>query len=151
MVQDKISPNAGRTRIKIGLYSALKMQVLIADDQRDVRSALRLLLEHQAEDCIIIEAADSESLLADAAGLSPDIIIIDAELKGIRLKKDPQSVRSFQNVVAELRELCPDARIVALTSRPDLHKLTEGSRVDVLISKADPPEALLDAIQKLCC
>lgn len=127
------------------------MQVLIADDQRDVRSALRLLLEHQAEDCIIIEAADSESLLADAAQRSPDIIIIDAELKGILLKNDPQSVRSFQNVIAELRVLCPDTRIVALTSRPDLHKLTEGSRVDVLISKADPPEALLDAIQKLCC
>ncbi len=127
------------------------MQVLIADDQRDVRSALRLLLEQQVEDCIIIEAADRESLLADAGQSSPDIIIIDAELKGILLKKDPHNVRSFQNVVADLRTLCPDARIVALTSRPDLYKLTEKSRADVLISKADPPEALLDVIQKLCC
>ncbi len=135
----------------MGLYSVIKMHVLIADDQRDVRSALRLLLEQQAADCTIAEAADRESLLAGAGCISPDIIILDAELKGILQKNDPQSARSFGNAIAELRALCPDVIVVALTSRPDLHKNMEKSRADVLISKADPPEALLDVIQKLCC
>lgn len=127
------------------------MRVLIADDQRDVRSALRLLFQQQAEDCTIIEAVDRDSLLADAGRTSPDIIILDAELKGILLKSDAHNVSSFRNVVAELRRLCPGASVIALTSRPDLHKLKEKSHADAIISKADPPETLLDVIQKLCC
>lgn len=127
------------------------MRILIADDQREVRSALRLVLEQQSEDCSISEAKDRESLLTEAARVTPDIIIVDAELEGIVLKNNPQDERSFQNAVTDLRSLCPDAKLVALTSRPDLRKVAEKCRVDALISKADPPEALLDVIRNYCC
>jgi two-component system response regulator DesR len=127
------------------------MRILIADDQREVRSALRLVLEQQSEDCSISEARDRDSLLTEAARITPDIIIVDAELEGIVLTNNPQDRRSFQNAVTGLRSLCPDAKLVALTSRPDLRKVAEKCNVDVLISKADPPEVLLDVIRNYCC
>lgn len=127
------------------------MHILIADDQREVRSALRLVLEQQSGDCWITEVADRESLLAEAKRITPDIIILDAELDGFMLKNEKQDARSFQNAVADLRTSCPEAKLVALTSRPDLRRMPENCRVDVLISKADPPETLLNVIDSYCC
>lgn len=127
------------------------MQILIADDQKEVRSALRLLLEQQAEGCSIYEATNRDCLLSEAGRLNPDIIILDAELPGFVLKKNPEDLKSLQAAIADLRFLCPDARLVVLTSRPDLHKPGEPCQADILISKADPPEALLRAIDILCC
>ncbi|MGW8250845.1 MAG: response regulator [Anaerolineales bacterium] len=127
------------------------MRILIADDQREVRSALRLMLEQQSGDCMVTEVTDRESLLAEARRITPDIIILDAELHGFILKNDTMDVRSFQNAVSDLRSSCPEAKLVALTSRPDLRKMSENCRVDILISKADPPETLIEVIDSYCC
>jgi DNA-binding NarL/FixJ family response regulator len=135
----------------LALYSAIEMRILIADDQREVRSALRLVLEQQAGDCLITEVVDRESLLAEARRIKPDIIIVDAELGGFILKNDTQDVRSLQSAIADLRSSCPNAKVVALTSRPDLRKMSEKCLADVLISKADPPETLINVINSYCC
>lgn len=127
------------------------MKIIIADDQAGVRSALRFLVEQQARGCVIIEAADEESLLSEAEHGCPDIILLDAELEGFLTKEDTHNVNSIQSLMSDLRTLCPEVKVVALTSRPDLRRLVNTYQADVLISKADPPEALLDAIQSLCC
>lgn len=50
------------------------MQVLLADDQAKVRSALRLLLEHQPKIEILGEAVDATSLMGWVRAAHPDLV-----------------------------------------------------------------------------
>ena len=58
------------------------MNILLADDQPQVRSALRLLLEQELEVQIAGEAANALDLLLQAKTVHPDAILVDWELPG---------------------------------------------------------------------
>jgi DNA-binding NarL/FixJ family response regulator len=126
------------------------MKVLIADDQLGVRSALRFLLEQEKGDCVVAEVADGESLLSQAARLCPDVILLDAELAGLTLQRSRQDARSLQGVLSDIRALCPKVKVIALTSRPEMRQMAKNCQADVLISKTDPPETLVEIIHELC-
>jgi len=53
------------------------MEVLLADDQAKVRSALRLLLEHQTNVKILGEAVDTTGTLDWVKAASPDLVLLD--------------------------------------------------------------------------
>jgi DNA-binding NarL/FixJ family response regulator len=126
------------------------MKVLIADDQVGVRSALRLLMEEQSSDCMISEVADSESVFSMVENSCPDIVLLDAELPGFSVERDPQKDRSLQEAICQLRALCPTVKVIVLTSRGELRSVAKMCDADILISKAEPPEALLAAVRSLC-
>ena len=56
------------------------MRILIADDQPNVRSALRLLLEQDPDVHIVAEVADSNGLLKQVGKNCPDLVLLDWEL-----------------------------------------------------------------------
>ena len=115
-------------------------QILLADDNSDLRSALRLLLETRFELNLIIEARDMEHVLAQVEDSRPDCIIFDWEIPG----------RPIRERVKVLRTLVPDLMIIVTSARPEAKEeaLLEGA--DDFISKSDPPVKILDAIQKCC-
>jgi CheY-like chemotaxis protein len=55
------------------------MQILLADDNNEIRAALRLLLEEFGESDIL-EAADQAQVLAAVERNSVDIVLLDWEL-----------------------------------------------------------------------
>ena len=57
-------------------------RILLADDNQDLRSALRLLLETRLRLDLVIEARDMEHVLAQVEEARPDCIILDWELPG---------------------------------------------------------------------
>jgi DNA-binding NarL/FixJ family response regulator len=59
------------------------MQILLADDQKKVRSALRLLLEQQPDLEILGEAVDTTGLLDWVRAAHPDLVLLDWELPGL--------------------------------------------------------------------
>jgi DNA-binding NarL/FixJ family response regulator len=126
------------------------MKVLIADDQSGVRSALRFLLEQEKNDCVVTEVADGDSLLSQAARICPDVILLDAELAGLTIQSKKQSAQSLPNILLDIRALCPRVKVIALTSRPELHHMKENCQADILINKTDPPETLVKIIRDLC-
>lgn len=109
------------------------VRVVVADDHRDVRDALRLLLEHEPETCIPGEAADAGQLLAGVGRWRPDLVLLDWELPGM----------AAEAVLGELRALCPRASIVALSGRPEARAASLAAGADAFVSKADPPERLV--------
>lgn len=115
------------------------MRVLIADDQPEVRSALRLLLEQDGEITVVGEAGGAGSLLGTVESLCPDVVLLDWELPG----QDPSALLGL------LRHACPRARAVALSGRPEARcpALTAGAFA--FASKGEPPERLL-AILSTC-
>lgn len=110
-----------------------KKTIFLAEGERHVLEALRLVFEQQTDFEMIGEARSAEGLLAHACKLSPDAILLDWDLPGFHP----------QRLIPALRECCPTAKLVALSVKPEHEKLTREYGLDGFISKQLPPEAFL--------
>ena len=116
------------------------MRVLLADDQSKVRSALRLVLEQQPGVSILGEAVDVTGLLDWVKAACPDVVLLDWELPGLGVAR----------LLPALRELCPGLAVIALSVRPEARRAALDAGVDAFVSKGDPPERLLAAVNDCC-
>ena len=105
------------------------MRLFLADDQRDVRSALRLLLEQEPDMEVAGEAAGADELLAQLPLAGCDVLLVDWDLPGL----DPC------RLLAALRGAA--VHVVALTTSPLSVPIVASVR------KSDPPQRLLEAIR----
>jgi DNA-binding NarL/FixJ family response regulator len=115
------------------------MRVILADDQAKVRSALRLLLEHQPDVEILGEAADTTGLLDCVKVVCPDLVLLDWELPGL----------ATIALLPLLERLCPALRVIALSVRPESRKAALDAGADAFVCKGDPPERLLIAMDEI--
>lgn len=122
------------------------MRVLIADDQPEVRSALTLLLGQEAGLIVVGEAGDAAQALELATGQVPDLMLLDWELPGLRAAQNPAG--SGQRLLPALRARCPNLKVVALSGRPEARRAALTAGVDAFVSKGDPPERLLAAVDR---
>jgi DNA-binding NarL/FixJ family response regulator len=145
------------------------MQILVADHQPRVRFGLRVFLERQPGLTVVGEATSAEELLAQAEVTGPDLILLDWELPGYvfgppgpdsstpsvrRLVEgvkglaggDP-SASSGQVLLSALRAVRPDLPVIVLSGRSEMRRAALGAGSDAFVSKCDPPERLLAAIQ----
>jgi DNA-binding NarL/FixJ family response regulator len=113
------------------------MRVLLADDRARVRSALRVLLEQLVGIEVVGEAAEVKGLLTQVKMTSPNLVLLDWELPGLRRN----------GALSTLRQLGPDLCVIALSGRPESRHAALAAGVDAFVSKGDPPERLLDAIE----
>lgn len=109
------------------------IDILLADDQPEVRSALRLLLEQEPLVRIIGEAETAPQMLDAVRQVHPDAILVDWELPGL----------SLADGLPAVRRICPLARIIALSSHPEARQAALRSGADAFACKGDPPEQLL--------
>lgn len=112
------------------------MRILIADDQTNVRSALRLLLEQASNIEVVGEVADATSLLLLLETRRPDLLLLDWELPGL----------PADHLLRLLRFEQPHLQVLALSSRPEAQQEADSAGVDGFVSKGDPPEAVLTAL-----
>jgi DNA-binding NarL/FixJ family response regulator len=127
---------ARKTGAKAETGRRSKVQILVADDQAEVRSALRLLLEQEPGIEIAGEAGDSAAMLAFAIAAAPDLLLLDWELPGC----------SAEHSLSILRSHCPQTTVIALSGRLGAREAAMAAGVDEFISKAEPPERLLRTI-----
>lgn len=112
------------------------MRVILADDQPEVRSALRLLLEEKPGITIIAEASTSKELLSQARVGCPDLLLLDWELP----------VSEPEELVKLLHQICPQLSIIALSSRPQMRPTALKTGIRYFVCKSEPPEQLLMAL-----
>ncbi len=115
------------------------MKILIADDEPRVRSALRLVLEHQPHTQVAGEAGSGAGLLATLITACPDLVLVDWELPGL----------PTPGLVQSIRNLCPTVLIVAMSSRPESYRAALAAGADAFVSKGDPPDRLLATLRIL--
>jgi DNA-binding NarL/FixJ family response regulator len=117
------------------------MKILLADDNPEVRSALRLRLEQEATmtGITVLEASNTESLIEHLIGDCPIIILLDWELSG----------RNGVDHLMMLRSHCPEMRVIALSSKYEARQEALAAGVDAFISKAEPPERILFTLSQL--
>ena len=112
------------------------MRILVADDEPNVRYALRSLMDERPEYRIVAEAVDAEKLLAQTEAACPDLVLLDWELAGL----------AADDMRVTLRKLCPDLWIIVLSGRPEERVAALAAGADAFVSKMDYPEQLLAVI-----
>ena len=115
-----------------------RMRVLLADAQPKVRFALKVLLERQTDLLVAGEAVDTEDLLAQTRSICPDLVLLAWDLPGLEATV----------LLPSLRDLCPGVIIIALSGRPEARRVALAAGVDAFVSKSDPPEHLMRAIER---
>jgi DNA-binding NarL/FixJ family response regulator len=112
------------------------MRVIVADDQIEVRSALRLLLEEKAGISLISEASDETTLLTMAVYQKPDLIILDWELNS----------RKPGDIVEKLKNRHADIALIVLSSRPQVRAAAMRAGACGFVCKSEPPESILKTL-----
>jgi two-component system invasion response regulator UvrY len=116
----------------------MSQRIFLADDELNVRQALRLLLE-QAGFTVVGEARNVESLLDQVCAFPPDVILTDWELPGLMA----------QRLMITLRGYCPETKVIALSVRPDARPNALAVGVDAFVSKGNPSDELLAALRSI--
>lgn len=115
------------------------MRVLLADDQLNVRSALRLLLEQEMEFQVVGETADATGLLLAVAEKAPDLVLLDWELPGL----------PAEQLLRLLQFERPFLKIIAMSGRPEAEQLALAAGVDAFLSKSGPSNLALEIVRSL--
>lgn len=113
------------------------MRILLAAEQILERSALQILLKQEPKLYVVGEASDAESLLAQAQALTPDLVLVDFELPGLR----------EHDLISTLYREFPSMQIVALSGFPEMRSTAQGVGIDGFASKTDPPGVLIALLQ----
>ena len=123
------------------------MRIFLADDQARVRSALRLLLEHEPGLRVVGETDKVDGLLAQLKAVKPDLILLDWELP------DPSvayaSPDPGRRILSVLRSHYPYLQVIALSGRPEARQAALAAGADAFVSKGDPPERLLSTLRTI--
>jgi DNA-binding NarL/FixJ family response regulator len=115
------------------------MRVIVADDQIEVRSAIKLLLEEKAGIQVVGEARDSETLMQSVMAIQPDVVILDWELAEA---KPGEAMNA-------LRQAKPHLSVIVLSSHPQVRSAALKAGASVFVCKSDPPESLLKALHQV--
>ena len=113
------------------------MRILLADSQPKVRFAMRVLLERQPGLKVMGEAANAEDLLNQTQMICPDVVLLAWSLPGV----------AADDFLSALRGVCPDLFVIVLSGRPEARRAALDAGADAFVSKTDPPEYLLMAIE----
>jgi DNA-binding NarL/FixJ family response regulator len=115
------------------------IRVLLAEDHETVRHGLRLLIDGQADMCVIAEAATGSTAVARARALHPDVVVMDVTMP------------DMNGLIAAgaLRDAEPPVAIVALTRHQDEAYVQEMLRAGAFayVLKQSPSTELLNAIR----
>ncbi|MFB7711717.1 response regulator [Streptomyces sp. NPDC056105] len=120
---------------------AKSVRVLLAEDQGMMRGALALLLGLEEDIEVVAQVARGDAIVGSALETRPDVALLDIELPG----------RSGLDAAADLREQCPDCRVLILTTfgRPGyLRRAMEAGAAGFLV-KDGPVEDLAEAVRRV--
>jgi len=116
-------------------------KILIVDDHRAIRSALRRLLESRPDYLVCGEAEHGREAIEKLRECSPDAVILDISMP----------VMNGLETAKVLRSMLPHVRILMFTSfvHPKLSETALAAGADEVLAKSSSPNAVLTALVKL--
>lgn len=119
----------------------MKIRILLADDHRIMRQALRALLEREKEIDVVAEAGNGQEVLDLAVRFAPDLVIMDVGMPGLN------GIEATKQLLARQ----PAIKVIALSAYSDrrfvLGMLEAGASGYII--KAAAGEELIRAIHSV--
>lgn len=117
------------------------IRVLLVDDHAVVREGYRRLIEKHDGIEVVAEAADAASGYVAFKTSKPDVVIADISMPG----------RGGIDLVRQIRQLDPHARILMFTMHADATYAQQTFRAGArgYITKSSPPDTLVSAIRSV--
>jgi DNA-binding NarL/FixJ family response regulator len=117
----------------------MTIRVLLADDDKLLRSGLALILGTAADLQVVAEAGDGIEAVEQALATGPDVVLMDVRMPGI------DGIEATARLVAAR----PDTKILILTTFPDDEYVSGALRAGAsgFLLKRATPERLLDAVR----
>jgi DNA-binding NarL/FixJ family response regulator len=117
------------------------VRVIVADSTAKVRFALGVMLRQRAGVELVGEAIDAQDLLKQVREMTPDIVLLDWKLRG------PPA----QDTLGAVRACCPGTYLIVLSYRPESRAEAMAAGAHAFVSKVDPPDRLVAAIEAALC
>jgi two-component system, NarL family, nitrate/nitrite response regulator NarL len=120
------------------MESHARIRVLLADDHRIVREALRMVLATECE--VVAEASDGEQAVAFAAQLKPQVVVMDLAMPGIG------GLSAAHRIAIE----APSCKVLVLSQYDDEEYVLEAlgdARCAGYVVKTDAAAELLTAVR----
>jgi DNA-binding NarL/FixJ family response regulator len=109
---------AGQNGSQDGGQEGRRIRVLAADDQRVVREGLAMLLSLLPDVEVVGTAADGEEAVRLAIATQPDVVLMDLRMPHL----------DGAAATRQLRERCPDVRVIVLTTYADDRSVIDALR-----------------------
>lgn len=116
------------------------IRLMLVDDHAMVREGLKSYLATETDIAVVGEAGDGQQAAELAAGLQPDVILMDLMMPGV------DGIEGTRRCLAA----CPETRVIVLTSMPDDERVVPAIRAGALsyVLKDIAAEELAEAIRK---
>lgn len=124
------------------------LNIFLADNHPDVRSALQLLIEQKQGWQICGQADTAIHLLAQLSQECPQVLLLDAGLNGLPGVRRAASTEGLAELLTVIRGLCPKTRVIVLSTAPEARQVALDAGAEAYLSKNDPPEILLELISQ---
>jgi DNA-binding NarL/FixJ family response regulator len=123
------------------------MKILIVDQNPEVITALKLVLEQKHGISIIGESSNIIDMFSNFTQQCPDVVILDVDLQGIKPIR-VEANQNLMNLFKTLHTLCPAVYVIALSYLPNLEHICLQAGADAFACKSDPPDKLLALLDK---
>ena len=114
------------------------LRILVADNQPNLRSAMKLNLEQDSGIELIAEAADYQSLLNALIESDFDVILVDWDLPGFQVER-----------LSRIYQLVPDVKLLVLGRQKSVQQFALAAGADGFVLKGGPPEKLIQEINSI--
>ena len=118
-----------------------KLRIFLADDHVMVRTGLKNLINAEPDMQVIGEASDGYTALKQTSELCPDVAVMDISMPRL----------SGTQVTQQLKKVCPEVRVLALTVHEDKSYLREllAAGASGYVLKRAAAEDLIQAIRQV--
>ncbi|AQT71908.1 MULTISPECIES: response regulator transcription factor [Streptomyces] len=112
------------------------LRIVLCDDERMVRTALRAILEAEADLEVVGEAATGAEAVPLVRSLAPDVVLMDVRMPEI------DGIRATEQILATMAE--PPRIVVVTTFENDayVYDALRAGAVGFLLKRADPDELI---------
>lgn len=112
---------------------AKDISLLIVDDSRRARDALRAMLTTETQLRVVGETDNGEEALQWIDQLRPDVVVVDIHLRGL----------DGIHLTREIKRSWPEIRVVILTMDPGHEKAAYLAGADAFFVKGTPPATIV--------
>ncbi|MGW8144345.1 MAG: response regulator [Anaerolineales bacterium] len=113
------------------------MRILLADESEMTRFALATLLEQRPGWVVVGEVVSAQKLFPEVEATSPDLVLLSWNLPNLRI----------ENIIPTMAAKFPGISVIVLSGRPEARPQAMAAGAKAFVSKADPPDRLLETVK----